>query len=284
MGVRGGGPEVSLLHRLIALHLPRGTECDLVSEVEHGDLLRHPHHELHHVLHEQDRHARVPYPANAPAQILDLLPVHAGRRLIQQQQPGTGGRGARELQAPLLPECEIRRELIALVSQIRELEQLRDLPPRAAGGAEPAREKPLRGDVLRRVLRHPQVLPHREVGEQADVLEGPGDSRPQAQVRRLAVHQIPVESNGPRSFSVHPANHVDGGALSRPVGADQAEDVALVDGEVQLVVGLDPAEVLRQPAQLEHRPTPDRGDRRRASGPGRCAHRRDRKVSDSSRR
>ena len=217
----------------------------------------HPHHELHHVLDEEDGDPLLLVQPPQPfVELAHLLQVHARGRLVQQQQPGAGGEGPRELEAPLLPEREAARELVALVGEPGELELLLDRRPPAPAPGEPAREEALRPHRLLPVLGHPQVLPHREVREEADVLEGPGDAGPQGDVGRAVGDLRPLEPDAPRGGREHPADEVDGGALAGAVGADEPEDLPLLHGHVEAVHRPHPAEVLGEGAQLKHRRAP----------------------------
>ena len=217
----------------------------------------HPHHELHDVLDEEDGDALLLVQPPQPfVELPHLLEVHAGGRLVEQQQPGTGGEGSGELQAPLLPEREAAGQLVALVGEPGELELLLDRRPLAPAPGEPAREEAFRPDRLQAVLGHPEVLPDGEVREQADVLEGPGNAGPQGDVGRVVGDLRPLETHAPRGGREHPADEVDGRALAGAVRPDEPEDLPLLHGDVETVHGPDPAEMLGEGAQLKHRRAP----------------------------
>ncbi len=126
--------------------------------------------------------------------VLDLLRVHAGRRLVEQQQLGLGGERAGKLQPALLAERQVGGEVVALVGEAGELQQLADARAVVLEAVEPARHHRLRCALAVAVLRHPQVLPHSELAEEADVLEGAGD-RPSddERVARQPGHVAPVD-------------------------------------------------------------------------------------------
>ena len=209
-------------------------------EVEHRDLLGHVHHQLHHVLDEQDRHpqSRAPGGCAGPdhRSPVRLMPAagsssssSAGRAAAARANSRRRCSPNARLDASSSPLCARSASSSSPAISFR----VRRVAPNQRG------RKPLPGDVPGRVLRHPQVLPHREVREQADVLEGACNPGSQALVRRLPVHQLPAEVNGAGGRRVDAADHVDRGALARAVGSDQAEDLALGDGQVQPVEGPD---------------------------------------------
>ena len=70
--------------------------------------------------------------ADARVELLDLLGVHAGRRLVEQQQRGLGGERAGKFEPPLLAEGEVGGEFVALVREVEEFERAVDLRARAA--------------------------------------------------------------------------------------------------------------------------------------------------------
>src|SRR6185436_16393249 len=93
------------------------------------------------VLDQQDRDSFIAQRADAAIELLDLLGIHAGSRLVEQHQRGPGGERAREFEPALLAEREIGGEFVALVRQIEELERAVDPGARAAHTAEPAAQE-----------------------------------------------------------------------------------------------------------------------------------------------
>ena len=89
--------------------------------------------------------------------------------------------------------------------------------------------------------------------EQADVLERPRDADSEPVMGRHAGDVAAAEDDIPGADRKDPADQVDGRALARSVGADEAEDVAVRDLEVERIDGPDAAEILRQAAELEDR-------------------------------
>src|SRR5688500_8584829 len=104
--------EIGFLHQRIVLDLRRRALGDLLAEVEDRDAVGDAHHELHHMLDEQDGHAAAAQLHDPVAQLRDLLAVHSRGRLVQQQEPRPGGERARQLEPALLAEREIGGELV----------------------------------------------------------------------------------------------------------------------------------------------------------------------------
>src|SRR3989442_5446574 len=179
--------QIRFLDCRIALHLRRSALGDFLAEVEHRDAVGDAHHQLHYVFDEHDGDSFRAQIDNPLSQLADLLGVHPGRGLVQQQELRPRSERARELQPALLPEGQVGRELVLLVAQGRKLEQLCDLlaPPRLP--PEPARKEAAARAVLGRVLRHPQVLPDAELSEEPDVLESTRD----AELQPLVYRNIP---------------------------------------------------------------------------------------------
>ena len=207
------------------------------------------------MLDEENGHATVAQALDAELELADLLAVHARGGLVEQEQLRLGGERARELEAALLAEGEVRRELVVLVREAAEFEELRDLGAHPGLTAEPAREEAAPGAILRRVLRHPQVLPHREAAEEADVLEGARDAESQALVRRQAIEGFTVKKDFAARAAKKPGHDVHRRAFAGAVRADQADDLALGDREIEVIDRAHAAEVARHAAQLKHVPS-----------------------------
>jgi hypothetical protein len=61
----------------------------------------------------------------------------------------------------------------------------------------------------------------------------------------------PEDFRGPRRRTDEVQQDVDGGRLPRPVGPQKAEDVALLDGQIEVLKRRDVAELLRHAVQLD---------------------------------
>src|SRR5262245_13869155 len=121
--------------------------------------------------------------ADSAAELIDFLRVHARCRFVEQQQGGFRCESAGELEPPLLAECQIGRQFIALVREIEELKGPVYLLPHAARAPQPATDKIL--IALRAgILRNPEILPDSQLSEQAYILERACNPERHAHMRR----------------------------------------------------------------------------------------------------
>ena len=102
--------EVGLDHARVRAHLVGLALGDLLAVVEHGDALGDAHDDLHVVLDQQDR--QLALVAQLPHELRELrrlLRVHAGGRLVEQQQLGLGRQRPRDLHPALVAVGEVDR-------------------------------------------------------------------------------------------------------------------------------------------------------------------------------
>ena len=128
----------------------------------------------------------------------------------------------RERDALRLPARDLVRLAVLEAGQLDELEHLGDAAAHLVllGAAPPEPE----GDVLVDV----------EVREQRVVLE---DGVDVALVGRQPGHVLALELDEPRGRRLEPADHPEGGGLSAPGRAEQAEELAGLDLQVDVVHG-----------------------------------------------
>src|SRR5437667_11154151 len=102
------------------------------------------------------------------------------------------------------------------------------------------------------------VFQNRHVIEEALVLERAGDAERRDAVGGEADELQPtvVEPDPAVRRLVEARDQVEAGRLPRAVGPDEADDLALLDLERQIVHGPEPTEVLRQAFGLEKRHPP----------------------------
>jgi hypothetical protein len=175
-------------------------------------------------------------PEAAPA-----LDVHAGGRLVEDQQLGLGQQRHREPQALLLSAGALAHPPVGDVGDAGPLE---DLGHRA--GVREQRRSQLDGLGDGELLEQTAGLHHR--GDQA---AGDGSAGRQA-----------VDLDAARVGSRQPQHHVDGRGLPGTVRAEERDHLTRLDGEVQAVDRGDRAEALGHPAQR------DRGGRGGAARTG----------------
>ena len=123
-------------------------------------------------------------------------------------------------------------------------------------------------------LQH--VVERGELGEQRHLLEGAGDAVAGAVVAREVGHVAPAQPHLATRGRERPRDDVEQRALARAVGPDEADQLALADGEAHVVERGEPAELLGDPVHLED------GSHRSAAVTGALA-RRSRRAAHASR-
>ena len=103
----GARPEVGGLDDVAGCDLGRRALRDHLAEVEHGDPVRQRQHHLDVVLDQHHRDALLGVDrAQARRQHRGLVGVEPGRRLVEEQHPGTGGERPAQLDEPTGAERE----------------------------------------------------------------------------------------------------------------------------------------------------------------------------------
>src|SRR6267143_2166967 len=134
---------------------------DLLAVVENEHGLAEAHDHLHVVLDEEHGLARVAQPAHRLQEVVEERAVDAGRRLVEEDQRGIRHEHPHELDELLLAVGEVARVLAGQVAEPHEPEQLAPATLRL-------RVRAARDDE--------QVLQRRQLGEDADDLEGAADA------------------------------------------------------------------------------------------------------------
>ena len=139
------------------------------------------------------------------AHVLLLLDVHAGHRLVEQQDRRFGGERAAELDALLQPVGQARHRRLADVLDLEELDDLLDrcavLGLLAPGTGQLQRDFQKAG-VHAQVAAGHDVVEHRHALEQRDVLEGARDAA--ARRRAVGAHvRQPFAAKGDAAFLRH---------------------------------------------------------------------------------
>ena len=96
------------------------------------------------------------------------------------------------------------------------------------------------------------VLDGRHLGEQPDVLEGARDARLRDLVHRGRLVRRAAQHEGAAVGRVQAGDDVEEGGLAGAVGADQAVDLARIDGDADVGQGLQAAEALGHAIDLEN--------------------------------
>ena len=178
-----------------------------------------------------------------------LLRVHPRRRLVEQQQPRLGRERARHLEPPLVAVGEVLRVLLRLPAQPGEAEQLacrgaRPPPPRAFRRGVRTIEAQI-PPLMRLCMATSTFSSDGHAVEEPDVLERARHPELRHLVRRQpAGSRLPSKRTIARGRLVDAGEHVEERRLAGAVRADQADDRALRDGEVDVVHGDEAAELL----------------------------------------
>ena len=188
-------------------------------------------------------------------QLLRLVGVHARRRLVQQQQRRMRGQCAHDLQTPLRAVGQRAGHGPGQVLHVEDAQQLQRLLVLLLLLLPVGRKAEDAGkhavfDLVVQADAH--VVLHRHVAEQSDVLERAGN----AQLVGLdGVHAggvLAVDHDGAHRGLIDLREQVEHGGLARAVGADQAGDLGLADDEIEVVHGLQAAELDAQVPRLQH--------------------------------
>ena len=224
-------------------------------------MVAHAQDQPHVVVDEEDRHAVLLRQGPQPAPQLEaLVGVQARRGLVEQDQPGLAGQRPADAHQLALAQGDLRRVAVDDILQAADRDGPVDAGPvRRAVRQEQVAQRRGDGHVL---AGHEQVLVDREVVEQLDRLEGPGqaEARPPvgAQAPDVAAPELDPPGGGPGVAG----QGVDHRGLARTVRADQPVDGALRDLQVDVGHGHDPAVGDAQAGDVQQR-------RPR----GRCGHR-----------
>ncbi len=220
--------------------------------VEHVDPVGEVGHHLHVVLDPDHREAElVPDAQDVAREVLALVAVQAGRRLVEQQHPRRHRERAREPDHLLDAERQGVHRLVPVALELHELDHFLHRAPVLDLGLAHAAQEEAFGENARphpRVARDEQVLEHRHVREELAVLEGAGDAERGDAVRSRARDVLAREFDPARARTVDAADAVEHRSLARAVRADQREQLAA-------------------PAQRTTRPRAPSGRRTRARSP-----------------
>ena len=199
------------------------------------------------MLDQQDRAAIAADFVQQLAQLGLLRGVHAGGRLVEREQLGFGGQGARDFQAALVPVRQVARREVGVATDAHIVEQRVRLFEHV-GFLFANRRRPEdcteHAGVGLDVPSHHDVFECRHFAEQPDVLERAGDAclgdfvhgggpiRPACERKIAGVRHVKA------------GDHVEERCLAGTVGPDQAVDFALVDMQADVGQRLQAAEPL----------------------------------------
>ena len=194
---------------------------------------------VHEMGRDEDRHALV------ARQVDQQLPepvarhrIDAGGGLVEDQDFRRVHDGDSQRQALADAERQIQRALVEISAQSEAADQIGDARLRRAG----RQMEQMRVQI--------EVLSHRQLGVERERLRHVADARPRlhvAGIDRLAEQQRLAVGGGQQA-----GQHFHGRRLAAAVGAEEAEDLAALDGEADAVDGGEVAEADSQVVGDDH--------------------------------
>ncbi len=201
--------------------------------IEHDDTLRERHDDFHDVLDDHDRNPGLVDRLHQRNCRLQFDGRQPGERLVEQHQPRPRREHARDLQ-PLASGCAERAGAQVLpVLQPCEFEHLQRMLARRSA------------IVVTQERADHHVLEHGQVLERGRHLEGAPDAEARVLFRRGARDVHAVEHDTARGRQRVSGKAIEECGLAGAVRADQADDLALVDGQVRARDGAQATERFR---------------------------------------
>ena len=218
------------------------------------------------MLDEQDRELQlVAHLADEADELERLLRIHPRRGLVEQQELGLRPERASHLEAPLVAVGQVARVVVSTPRQPAVVEQLAcALMGFALLAPDHRRAQDAAEDAALQAAVHADedVLERGHLLEEADVLERPADTALGGVCGGEPAMSLPSKTIAARRRLVDPGDHVEERRLAGAVRADQADDRALGDREVDVVDRDQAAELLAERVDLEqvgaHWPRPRR--------------------------
>ena len=165
-------------------------------------------------------------------QLLGLLRVHAGCRLIEEQQLRLRRKCTGDLETALKSVRKARGDIILVLIEALLPQKLLGLCPHALLFLPVQAQRRAEDIVLRtEMLGDQDVIEDRQVREETDVLEGPGNAELRDGIRGVATEVAAAELYGAGGRGIDPGDAVERGRLTGTVRADQGDDLAAVDLE-----------------------------------------------------
>ena len=186
--------------------------------LHHVDAVGHRHGDVHRLLHQEDGRAGPAHRLNGAEELLDHNGREAERQLVNEEELGTRDGRHGQRQHLLLPAREVGRPLMATGGQ---------------GGKRGERLVDHVGVVLAPAPalpgRHAQVVLDAQIGEDALASGHLGHAQPGDLVGRQVGDVTPVEDDGAVIGFHHAADRPQQRGLAGAVGADEGDDLTLVD-------------------------------------------------------
>ena len=215
-----------------------------------GDLL----HDAGVVLHHQQGFALRLQAAQEGHDPFQCAGRQAGGRFVQQQQLRPGRQYARHGQQFLLAIGQVADEFMRAVGQADMLQGGQGFLAAALLGTCDVPGAENRADRLLARLRRQRdqhVIQRGQVDEQAQILEGAGDTGGDDGLRGQPIQASPLEGDAALVGFQESGDNVEDRGLAGTVGANQARDAAAIHGERAIAQGQQPAETDLHPGGLQ---------------------------------
>ena len=227
-------PTYASMTSLVGLDLRWAPGGHDLAEGQHEEPVDEVHDEVHLVLDEDHRHVELLADLGDVARhVLGLLEVHAGDRLVEEQELRVHGQGAAQLDAlldavgqqpdrvvPVRPQVEQVHDLRAPAA-VLDLLSPRPTPPQRTGDGPGLHEV---------VTAEHEVVDHRRGWRRG---RGSGTSGPTpasaVAAGRMVDQVVAIEQRVAGLRPVHAVQAVEDAGLAGAVGADHAEQLAAVD-------------------------------------------------------
>jgi hypothetical protein len=212
----------------------RGRRLDDPAGVHEDDAVGGAPGEPHLVGDHDHRHAVAGQPDHDLEDLVDHLGIQGGGRLVEQHHLGIHGQRPGDRHPLLLAAGQLRRDLVGLGADAHPVQQFAGAPLGIGLGLLAHLDRP-QGDVLQ----------HRFVREQVEALEDHADVAAQpGQLLALVGQPHPVDADLALLDGLQPVDGAAQRGLPRAGGADDDDDLAPADGEVDVLQHVELAEPL----------------------------------------
>src|SRR4029079_15064094 len=238
--------EIGVDHRLIAFDLFGRAVGNLDAVVEHHDAVGEVHHHAHVMFDQCDRGAVIVVHVEHKARhVFLLLDIHAGHRLVKQQQLRLHGERAPKLHTLLQPVGQPADRHATDFLDLEEIDDLLDAAAMLDHLALPRTEtQQLQEELavyLERAARH-DVVERRHAAKQGYVLERPRNAPASSVVRTHLGVRLAFESDTALLRLIESVDDVEHRGLAGAIRPDDGAALAFADVEGNVADRLNPAE------------------------------------------
>src|SRR3989304_7757833 len=249
--------KVPLQHPRVILYRPRLSFGNRFPEIEDQQPFTDIHYQVHLMLDEQDGQAELfPDPLNKFQELRDLVGIHPGRRLIQQEKLRFRCQGPRDFQSSLQTVGKVFRWFIGITFQFQTGQQIHrmrdDVVLRFAEAAQV--EQSLRGVIARlSIVGDANIIKHRQLLEKADILECTGNAKGSDLAWRFTDDLRAGEGNAASSRPIDSRNQIKYCCFSGAVRTDNPYQLAWFQIKIEIGNRGQPVKVVRNIKRVQNR-------------------------------